>query len=676
MTSTRAAQAEPRFPFSAIVGQERMKRALLLNAVNPRIGGALIRGNKGTAKSTAVRALAAVLPNIEVVRGCPYSCRPGAERASCFHCVQLDIGDDAVERPVRIVELPVGASEDRLTGSLDIERALASGEQAFEPGLLAAAHRGILYVDEVNLLSDHLVDLLLDAAAMGMNFVERDGLSISHAARCILVGTMNPEEGDLRPQLLDRFGLMVEADAEFSTEDRVEVVKRRIAFESDPYAFIEKWRPADEELRARIASANASLSRAFVPDAMHEAIAHVCSEHGVDGLRADIVIHRTASTIAAWQGRTEVTLADVAEAARYALAHRLRRTPFDESKLDPQRLNEMLDEFDESRPEEQPDSTPAERPQSESDDSGDPSAGPAEGRSPQADDHSDVGAPLPVQPPDAPMRDGRARNAGGKRAASLSAERSGRQVGSRRPDGAIADLDVAATVMAAAPRQQHRERATAALEIRTSDVRVKRREARASALVIFVVDASGSMGARRRMESTKGAVLSLLTDAYQSRDRVALISVRGAGARLTLPPTRSVDQAHRKLAELPTGGRTPLWAGIDRAQELVIAEQAQSAGVIPLLVLVSDGRANVPRGSLGPAESTSEAARAFRGLGVRSMVIDTEEGYVRLGLARRLAAELDADYVALDQLDGWSLSDAVSRVARTGRDSNRPHRHE
>ncbi len=666
--------SEPRFPFSAIVAQERMKRALLLNAVNPRIGGALIRGNKGTAKSTAVRALAGVLPSIDVVQGCPYSCHPVDELATCLYCAQPDQPADVVERRVRIVELPVGASEDRLIGSLDLERALQSGEQAFEPGILAAAHRGILYVDEVNLLTDHLVDVLLDAAAMGRNFVERDGLSISHPAGFILVGTMNPEEGELRPQLLDRFGLMVEADAEFSTSERIEVVKRRIAFESDPLAFIESWQEQDRRLRRRILLAQARLSQVVVPDAVREAIAHVCSEHGVDGLRADIVIHRTASTIAAWDEREEVAISDIAEAAELALAHRLRRTPFEQPKLDSERLNDMLASFEEDRSEGEsgsplsgeaaaqpeaeakPAPAPEPEPSSESEQAGSP---------PAADRHAEIGASVPIQPPSAPPRDARPRNASGRRATALSEGRNGRRIGARRPDGAIADLDVAATVLNAAPRQH--ERGATAFEIRPSDVRVKERETKTAALVVFVLDASGSMGARRRMETTKGAVFSLLIDAYQSRDRVALISVRGAGATLALPPTRSVELAHRRLAELPTGGRTPLWAGIDRAAELVIAEQDSGANLIPLLVLVSDGRANASRGALGPSQATIEAAQRFRSLGVRTLVIDAEEGYVRLGMARRLAEELGGDYVALDQLNETSLATAVRRASREPR---------
>lgn len=678
MATTDAFTPEPRFPFSAIVAQERMKRALLLNAVNPRIGGALIRGNKGTAKSTAVRALAGVLPVLAVVRGCPFSCSPGEELAMCTHCSERDEPLETLGRPVRIVDLPVGASEERVVGSLDIERALSTGEQAFEPGILAAAHRGIVYVDEVNLLSDHLVDVLLDSAAMGRNYVERDGLSLSHPSSFILVGTMNPEEGELRPQLLDRFGLMVEADSGFSTEDRIEVVKRRVAFESDPAAFIEGWRAQEERLRSRISMAQDGLAQVTVPDEMHEAIAHICREHGVDGLRADIVIHRAASTIAAWDGRSEVTLDDVAEASQLAIAHRLRRMPFDEPRLDPQRLGEMLEDFERSQGERGEQSTEpheAEAPGVDTDEErpwgyegdGEGAQRTDQGHDePRADERSAIGAPVPVDPPQPPRQDDRPRNGTGRQTRTLSASPRGRHVGARLPEGDLSDLDVGATLVAAAPQQHHRGAST--LEVRPSDVRVKQRETRASALVVFVLDASGSMGARRRMEATKGAVLSLLMNAYQSRDRVALISVRGAGATVAVPPTRSVELAHRRLAALPTGGRTPLWAGFDRAAELVTAARRSEANVIPLLVVVTDGRANAPRASVGAAEATIESARAFGSLGVRALVIDTEEGYVKLGLARSLATELNADYVTLDHPDEAALTDLVRQATRGLRD--------
>ncbi|MEU1128209.1 AAA family ATPase, partial [Streptomyces sp. NPDC005899] len=332
------------YPFTAIVGQDDLRLGLLLNAVSPAVGGVLVRGEKGTAKSTAVRALAALVPEVAVVAGCRFSCDPQAPDPAC-----PDGPHEAgagVSRPARTVELPVGASEDRLVGALDIERALSEGVKAFEPGLLADAHRGVLYVDEVNLLHDHLVDLLLDAAAMGASYVEREGVSVRHAARFLLVGTMNPEEGELRPQLLDRFGLTVEVAASRDTDLRVEVVRRRLAYDDDPAAFAARWADEEAALRERIAAARGLLPRVVLGDGVLRQIAATCAAFEVDGMRADIVMARTATALAAWAGREEVTAQDVRQAALLALPHRRRRNPFDAPGLDEEKLDDALRDAD------------------------------------------------------------------------------------------------------------------------------------------------------------------------------------------------------------------------------------------------------------------------------------------------------------------------------------------
>src|SRR6516165_9176754 len=329
------------FPFSAVVGMAELRLGLVLNAVSPGIGGVLVRGEKGTAKSTMVRALAAILPDVEVVAGCRFSCDPAAPDPSCPDGPH-EPGAASVTRPARLVELPVGASEDRLVGALDIERALTEGVKAYEPGLLAAAHRGVLYVDEVNLLHDHLVDLLLDAAALGTCYVERDGVSVQHAARFLLVGTMNPEEGELRPQLLDRFGLTVEAAAPREPGLRGEVVRRRLAYDADPAAFTAAWQDAESGLAARIVAAQGLLPGVVLPDATLRQVASVCAAFDVDGLRADLVTARAAIAHAAWEGRGEVTAMDVRAAARLALPHRRRRQPFDAPQLDEEELDRAL----------------------------------------------------------------------------------------------------------------------------------------------------------------------------------------------------------------------------------------------------------------------------------------------------------------------------------------------
>ena len=311
------------FPFTAIVGHDELREALLACAVDPAIGGVLVRGERGTAKSTAVRALAPLLPPVRVAAGSRYATDPDTGEEGPDGPVAA--GAEIVERPVRLVELPVGATADRVVGTLDLDRALAEGARAFEPGLLAAAHRGILYVDEVNLLPDHLVDVLLDAAAMGRNHVEREGVSVSHPARFLLVGTMNPEEGDLRPQLLDRFGLSVEVAAGADPAERVEVVKRRLAFDADPEGFAARFSGPEREVARRVAEARERLGRVRLGDRMLLLIAGTCARLGVDGLRADIVCARAASALAALDGVAEVGEDHVRRAARLALAHRRRR---------------------------------------------------------------------------------------------------------------------------------------------------------------------------------------------------------------------------------------------------------------------------------------------------------------------------------------------------------------
>lgn len=333
------------FPFTALVGQEDMKKALVLNAVNPRIGGVLIRGEKGTAKSTAVRGLASLLPQIRVVADCPFGCDPDDLTVMCADCRRRREGGEELPvavRKMRVVELPVSATEDRVVGTLDIEHAIKKGEKRFEPGVLAEANRGILYVDEVNLLDDHVVDVLLDAAAMGVNTVEREGVSFSHPASFILVGTMNPEEGELRPQLLDRFGLCVNVTGVADPALRTEIVKRRLAFEEDPAGFAAAWEAEQEKLREKIVAARTLLPQVTVTDEILLLIARTAVEMGVDGHRADLVMMKAGKAHAALAGRTEVTPEDVQATANFALLHRMRRKPFQEVAVDHEKLAGIL----------------------------------------------------------------------------------------------------------------------------------------------------------------------------------------------------------------------------------------------------------------------------------------------------------------------------------------------
>lgn len=650
------------YPFSAVVGLTDLRLALLLNAVSPAIGGVLVRGEKGTAKSTVVRALAALLPSVNVVADCRFSCDPAAPYADCpdgphvasgglrLAGVPQRSGMEVTERRARLVELPVGATEDRLVGALDLERALTAGQASYEPGLLAAAHRGVLYVDEVNLLHDHLVDLLLDAAAMGEAYVERDGVSVRHAARFLLVGTMNPEEGELRPQLLDRFGLAVEVRAPRETDQRVEVVRRRLAYEADPAGFAKQWTDADSELAARIDVARQRLSTVELPDSELTRIAHVCSSFEVDGLRADIVVARTAIALAAWEGRGVVTPDDIRTAARLALPHRRRRNPFDAPDLDEKALDDALD------------STPPPPPSPSSDDDPDddppsPEGGPGGSGGPNGEEEGTGSA---GERTEAASELGRAKlfavpgtghGMAGRRSVAYS--RSGRTVGAQSPKGNLTSLHLAATLRAAAPHQVRRGRQSGKLALLKQDLREPVRQGRESNLVLFCVDASGSMAARQRMGAVKGAVLSLLLDAYQRRDKVGLVTFRDQGAELALPPTSSVEAGAARLRQLPTGGRTPLAAGLQRAAHTLWVERLRDPTRRALLVVVTDGRATAGTDPVGEALRQARVLAATR---VAAIVVDCESGVVRLGLAAALAAELRAEHIMLSEVSAQGLT--------------------
>ncbi|MCW2713655.1 MAG: chlD [Frankiales bacterium] len=671
-TARRRPDSRVSYPFSAVVGLDDLRLALIVNAVSPAVGGVLVRGEKGTAKSTVVRALASLLPPLRVVPSCRFSCDPAEPDPGCPdgpHDAASEGAGTGATRPARLVELPVGASEDRLVGSLDLERALTTGVSAYEPGLLAGAHRGVLYVDEVNLLHDHLVDLLLDAAALGTSYVEREGVSVRHAARFLLVGTMNPEEGELRPQLLDRFGLTVEVTATRDPVERAEVVRRRLAYEADPSGFAARYAAADAELAGQIATARACLPKVVLSDHALQEVTTVCAAFDVDGLRADLVTAKAAMALAAWAGRDEVTTDDVRTAARLALPHRRRRTPFEAPGLDEQRLDDALD----SVPPEQP--SPEQGPPD--DDGSDPSGGAPPPQATDSEDDqgqtsdegrpADADAPVATLPaPDAPPAaagetfapvalsvPGVNRRAGAAGRRSRTEGGSGRLTGARLPAGRLRSLHLTATLRAAAPHQLARGRRGTGVVVRTPDLREAVREGREGNLVLFVVDASGSMAARQRMSAVKGAVLSLLTDAYQRRDKVALISFRGATADLVLPPTSSVEAAAVRLADLPTGGRTPLSAGLMRAAQVLDVEAVRDRARRALVVVVTDGRH-----TSGPDPELA-AAHLLR-TGAAFVVVDCESGPVRLGLGERLGEQLGGVALRLEELS----ADALTRVVK------------
>ena len=601
------------YPLSAIVGQEDLKLALLLHAVDPKLGGVLIRGEKGSGKSTAARALASLLP-----------ARP-----------------DRAAAP--FVELPIGATEDRVIGTLDLEGALLEGRSRLRPGLLAAAHQGVLYVDEVNLLADHLVDVLIDSAAFGVNRIERDGLTAEHPSRFVLVGSMNPEEGELRPQLLDRFGLAVEVRAPRDPRQRTEVVRRRLAYDTDPDAFADRFAADEDALRAAIADAAAILADVVVPDDVLEMASRLCAELDAEGLRADLVLARGAAAAAALDGRKEATADDVVRLAPLALAHRRRRGPLDAPGLSPEELADAL-----------------ERAEAEADPVPDPDADPGsdERQEPEASAGSRHARP-PVPGLSLGLKTQRPSGVLGRRNRG-PADRGGIVAARPAPDG-VTDVALVATVQAAAARRA--QLATTAALVERSDLRQAVREARTANLVVLCVDASGSMGADRRMEAAKGATLSLLLDAYQRRDRVALVTFAGTEAMVALRPTGSVEVAQARLADLPTGGRTPLGPGLRAALDVVRTAARRDPDRRPVIVVVTDGRATAPNDATSAALS---AAGDIAAAGIEALVVDAESGDVRLGLARQLAETMGAHYTALPDLRADALARVVEAVVAAG----------
>ncbi|HLJ97612.1 MAG TPA: VWA domain-containing protein [Gemmataceae bacterium] len=578
------------------------------------------------AKSTAVRALAALLPPIEVVAGCPFQRRPTEEIPDWPLPAPLAIA----VRPWPLIELPLGATEDRLLGALHLEKALR-GERAFEPGLLAAANRGILYIDEVNLLADHLVDVLLDAAASGVHCVEREGLSLRHPARFVLIGTMNPEEGELRPQLLDRFGLVVDLSDLPEPTDRAEVIQRRLAYEADPTAFVAAWADADAVLAQRVVRAQALLSQVRIADALVRDLSERCLAAGVQGLRADLTLCKAACAWAAYQGRTAVESADVDAVAELALAHRRTRPP------------------------QPPRGGPGHEPGIED---GGPTASQSCGSTAK---HPPASTLLPsaglfaarVQP--APMgsvvegrwRQGRAARRGPSTGALSVHYRSGSAVA------------WAATLRAAAPYQAERNGfgADPRIVIRAADVRCWPQRGPGGCLLLFVLDASGSMAAWKRMRQTKSAVLALLVQAYQHRDQIALLAFRGTAAERVLPPTRSLPTARRMVEELAAGGTTPLAQGLVAARHLIHNHRRRRSQQSFWTVLLTDGKANAPLAAGDPWQEALAQARLLRTSGSQFLVVNTETGWPRFDKAIELAQALGGNCLCVEEVLGRPMPD-------------------
>lgn len=625
-----------RYPFAAIVGQERVKRALLYNLIEPRIGGVVLCGEKGTAKSTIVRGLA------ELTRQ-------------------------------RVVDLPLSVTEDMLVGSIDFERAVKDGVRAFSGGLLARADGNILYVDEVNLLPDGVVNTLICAAASGENLVEREGVSFRHPCRFVLVGTMNPEEGKLRPQFLDRFGLYVEVTGEADVDRRAEIIRRRMAYERDPAAFRSAWREKSAALSRQITRARELASQMEIDGPIRRQVAQYASQAGTEGNRCELVLTRTAAAAAAWAGRGYITPEDLKEAAGYVLPHRRREdAPPPPQPPEPPRGQDHSEERD-GPPENQEPQDPAgfapEEPRMEEQPGNDggeietppPVELPQAGREDQLVEGEDF-ALLSLLP--ALSRDRMQRKGSDRRSRTKSGTSKGRYAAfTAHPAPHQRDLALDATLRAAAPYQRMRDHSECAVALTGQDLRFKVRENHIGATVVFCVDASGSMGARKRMKAAKEAILSMLLDSYQKRDRIGMVAFRGEKAETLLDITASVDLAEKRLQQLPTGGRTPLAAGLYQSWQLLKARKLKDPELLPLLVLVTDGRANRALWTRDPVEDALQAAELIRRDGIRAIVIDTEQDFISLHIARQAADAMDADYYKVDELRGEHLRAIVKSRA-------------
>jgi len=612
---------------SALVGLDDLVLALVLAAIDPAIGGVLLRGDKGSAKTTAARALAFLLPG-----GAPF------------------------------VEIPLGATEDRVVGSVDVAAVLVEGEHRFQAGLLQAADGGVLYVDEVNLLADHLVDVLLDAAASGVNRVERDGLSHVHSCRFLLIGSMNPEEGELRPQLLDRFGLSVRVTAPSDPKARAEAVRRRLAFDEDPEAFRAAWADAESELAERLATTRPAPLEA----GLEEAVAGECAAAGAQGLRADLVICRAAAALAGWRGRPTAGAEEVAVVAPLALAHR-RASPFEPAPTEAGAVRRSVGGSPTSEAGGGHDRvTSPESSGTSVDATGGPADEPGATRAPEANGAEPPGRPTgeesrtrpaPSVPSD--LLEGRRTGGAGRPGRHRSAERDGpvgRIVGQDRiVEGARGPVAAGPTVLATTLRTGRAR----PLEVTVEDLRVQRREARGDRLVVLAVDTSGSMGIGGRVEAARAAVMALVADAYQRRDRVALVIFHGAGAEVLLRPTSSTEVALARLATIPTGGRTPLWSGIDAARRLALAARRGDAS--PLVVVVSDGRATSGPAGQDPVAAAIEAARAVAASRLEALVVDCGGPGRPLGLGPALAEAMGARRVRMAIGEGEDVGRAMAR---------------
>ena len=633
------------FPFVAICGMEKAKEAILLTLVNPYAGGLLLSGEKGTGKSTLMRS-----------------------------------ARELVDAPW--VEVPISTTEDRLFGSIDAEEAIRSGHKKLLPGLIDEADGGLIYIDDANLLRDDLLSAILNIREAGSYRLERDGLSETRNTKFTVLSVMNPDSGTLSSSSLDRFGLFCQVETSYDNDTRMEIIRRVLAFEKDGIAFRNTWQEETDALKARISKARNTLQNVEVSPAMIQLAAVYTLKAHVAGHRADIYLIEAARAEAALAGRTYVMPKDLEKAAEFVLPHRMRKAEDKEQ------------EQTQETPQEQPPQEPQENPPSE--DREEPSENtppmPENGDTPQTDTEDGEGnqEQNPNQPPmsnpkgqsrekvDAanlhinlppmwiePAKDRKPKKGSGKRSLTMTDLMQGRYVRAEIPKTKTSDIAFDATLRAAAPYQKARPSNGCAVVIHKDDLRSKVREKRTGNIFLFVVDASGSMGARERMKTVKGVIFKILLDAYQKRDRVGMIAFRKKQAEVLLPVTRSVDFAQKKLASMPTGGKTPLASGLLKAEDVLDMLYRQDANQDPVVILITDGRATSPLNKgTNPVTDAMEEAKRIGKRGLPVAVIDTESGFIKLGLAKKLAKEMGASYFQVDKIS----EDQLLHIWRTTAD--------